>query len=516
MHALEREVDIATTKLEETEGELRQQQMAAAMRHLRGEDAEAGGVDAAGMHVSSAVADGALIEDRRATSPFVKELSTDARKSLTRILGITQILKHKKDGKEQAQLVRQLTVHTRRLEHTVADLADADRLVRGEMELSVRRTDLEALVKRVVDESGIDADHELQVVTERVVVAIDQLRTEQILAGLLRTSGDRTPPKKAITVRLGPSEGGALITVEDPEPSSDASLSPVVTRFAEAQGGWTTVESRDDGGSSFKVFLPDGAGRNGPRTGLSGDGGHRRGAAHRRRRRRAVVQRGGLGARAGTAPALHGRGLSPGRVGGGGEGGAPATVRRETSGGRRSAPAQHEGVALAAAATDRHGPDVGSSPAHLHRGRQHQAGPARTDRVAERHRAAVDVHDRLLDVEHAARVHGHRRERLVHLDHAEVGGHDAGLLQRPLEREGGHGLQRCVPVRRHAEGDDLRDRLSPSCSARASLITTSAAAPSEICDALPAVTVPSSVNAGRRPANPSTVVSARMPSSRSS
>ncbi|HET6714534.1 MAG TPA: hypothetical protein VFI59_12590 [Actinomycetota bacterium] len=261
VHALEREVDIATTKLDETEGELRQQQMAAAMRHLRGEDAEAGGVDAAGMHVSSAVVDGAPIEDRRATSPFVKELSTDARKSLTRILGITQILKHKKDGKEQAQLVRQLTVHTRRLEHTVADLADADRLVKGEMELSVRRTDLEALVKRVVEESGIDADHELQVVTERVVVAIDQLRTEQILAGMLRTSGDRTPPKKAITVRLGPSEGGALITVEDPEPSSDASLSPVVTRFAEAQGGWTTVESRDNGGSSFKVFLPDGAGK---------------------------------------------------------------------------------------------------------------------------------------------------------------------------------------------------------------------------------------------------------------
>lgn len=261
VHALEREFDIATTKLEETESELRQQQMAAAMRHLRGEDAEAGSVDAAGMHVSSAVADGAPIEDRRATSPFVKELSTDARKSLTRILGITQILKHKKDGKEQAQLVRQLTVHTRRLEHTVADLADADRLVRGEMELSVRRTDLEALVKRVVEESGIDADHELQVVTERVVVAIDQLRTEQILAGMLRTSGDRTPPKKAITVRLGASEGGALITVEDPEPSSDASLSPVVTRFAEAQGGWTTVESRDNGGSSFKVFLPDGAGK---------------------------------------------------------------------------------------------------------------------------------------------------------------------------------------------------------------------------------------------------------------
>ena len=264
MHALERQVDTATTKLDETESELRQQQMAAAMRHLRGEDAEQGDGATEVVAAAANAGDGTPIEDRRATSPFVKELSNDARKSLTRILGITQILKHKKDGKEQAQLVRQLTVHTRRLEHTVADLADADRLVRGEVELTVRRTDLEPLVRRVVEESGIDADHELLVETERVVVAIDQLRTEQVLAGMLRTSGDRTPPKKAIAVRVTAADGGALITVEDPEPSSDASLSPLVTRFAEVQGGWATVESRENGGSSFKVFLPDGAGSERP------------------------------------------------------------------------------------------------------------------------------------------------------------------------------------------------------------------------------------------------------------
>ena len=55
----------------------------------------------------------------------------------------------------------------------------------------------------------------------------------------------------------------------------------------------------------------------------------------------------------------------------------------------------------------------------------------------------------------------HRRERLVHLDDPEVGSHEAGLLERLLEREGGHRLQRRVPVGRHAEGDDLRDRVEP-------------------------------------------------------
>ena len=268
-HALERELASTSLKLEEIEGELRQQQMAAAMRQLRKEDAEE---TPASPDTGGPSAGAAAIEDRRATSPFLNELSVDARKSLTRILGITQILKHKKDGKEHAQLVRQLTAYTRRLDHIVADLADADRLVHGAVKLTVRRTDLETLVKRVVEESGIDADHELLIETERVVVAIDQLRTEQILAGLLRSSGDRTPPKKAITVRLTAADGGAVIAVEDPEPSSDASMSPVVARFAEVQGGWARVEDRDNGGSSFKVFLPDGAGTEHPAR-ADGNGG---------------------------------------------------------------------------------------------------------------------------------------------------------------------------------------------------------------------------------------------------
>ena len=252
---LQKQLTASTERLEEVESELRQQQMAQAMRHIRGDDATESEADDA-----IAVGEAAPLEDRRATSPFMKELSFDARKSLTRIMGITSILKHKKDAKEQAQLVRQLTAHTRRLEHIVSDLGDADRLVNGTIELTVRRTDLETLVRRVVEESGVDADHEVVIHADRLVVAVDPLRTEQILAGLLRASGDRTPAKKTIVVRLEQHEDGALISVSDPEPSSDASMSPVVQRFAEAQAGWATVEGREEGGSSFKVYLPDGAG----------------------------------------------------------------------------------------------------------------------------------------------------------------------------------------------------------------------------------------------------------------
>jgi hypothetical protein len=251
-HALEREMARKMERIEEVEAELRQHQMSDAMRAIRGEGHEV-------LAGEGVVGSGRLpLEDRRATTPFMKELSLDAKRSLMQILGLTQILKHKKDAKDQAQLVRQLTTYARRLDHVVADMADAETLVHGTIELNVRRTDLEALIQRVVEESGVDTDHEVRIDTERVTVAVDPLRTEQIVAGLLRASAARTAPRKAITVRLRSEEGGALLSVEDGEPSSDASMSPVVARFAEAQGGWTRVEGREDGGSAFKVFLPDG------------------------------------------------------------------------------------------------------------------------------------------------------------------------------------------------------------------------------------------------------------------
>lgn len=255
IHDLEHEIASRSERLDEVEAQLRQHQMHDALREIRepARDETAGEAD--GVRIDEAGA----FEDRRAVSPFTKELSLDAKKSLTRIMGITQILKHKKDGKDHAQLIKQLTAHVRRLDQTVANLAEADELARGTIELAVKRTNIEALVQRIVEESGISAEHEVRLETEEFSLGIDPQRTEQIVAGLLRSSSDRTPNGKGITVRLSKRDGGALISVEDPEPSSDASLSPLITRFAEVQGGWATVESREQGGSAFRVFLPDGA-----------------------------------------------------------------------------------------------------------------------------------------------------------------------------------------------------------------------------------------------------------------
>ncbi len=252
-HSAERQFADSVVRLEEVEAELRHLQMEKALHDLQSERPAAEGTTTVDATIPNVP-----LEDRRASTPFTKELALDAKKSLSHILGLTQIMKYKKDSKDQTQLIKQLTAAARRLDHTVADLAEADALAHGVVDLTIKRTDLEALLKRVVDESGIGADHDVRIDSQPLVVGVDALRVEQVLGGLLRFCGDRTATGKAITVRLAHMEGGALISVEDPEPSSDGSLSPVITRFVEMQGGWTKIENRDGGGSAFRVFLPDG------------------------------------------------------------------------------------------------------------------------------------------------------------------------------------------------------------------------------------------------------------------
>jgi chromosome segregation ATPase len=256
VHELERDVTTLSHHNEEIESALRQRQMSGAMKQLRGEAEPQAPVlsiadTGAPQHQEAS-------QGPRTPSPFVLELSMDAKKSLTRIMGVTQVLKHKREAKDQTTLIKQLTAYTRHLDHTVSDLMDAERLATGTVEINIKRTDLKALVSRVIDESGVGSDHEVNMELESLVVGIDQRRTEQILSAMLRTCADRTAEGKTLTVKLSRVDGGALLFVEDGQPSKEAVLSPVVQRFAEVQGGWARVEALETGGTSFRVYLPDG------------------------------------------------------------------------------------------------------------------------------------------------------------------------------------------------------------------------------------------------------------------
>ncbi|MDQ4108726.1 MAG: hypothetical protein M3138_07995, partial [Actinomycetota bacterium] len=209
-------------RLEELEAQLRQHQMAEQMRELQPPKHEHHDAD-----------DAAPVEDRRASTAFLKEMSMDAQKTISRMMGVAQLLKHKRGAKEQAQLVQQLAASGRRLDNTIRDLSDLDSLVTGTISLELRNTDLESLIRRVLEESGIEEEQDVRVEIEPVSISVDRTRTEQILQGLLRSAGDRAPAGKTITVRLIRDKGGALIVVEDAESSAEISLSPMVRRLAE-------------------------------------------------------------------------------------------------------------------------------------------------------------------------------------------------------------------------------------------------------------------------------------------
>ena len=118
---------------------------------------------------------------------------------------------------------------------------------------------MEALISRVVEESGAEGDNDIRIVADSLKLRIDPHRTEQILSGLIRMCAERTQNGKTIVVRLQSSDGGALMSVEDPGEATEVGISPIVRRLAEIQGGWVKVEEMEGGGAAFRVYLPDGA-----------------------------------------------------------------------------------------------------------------------------------------------------------------------------------------------------------------------------------------------------------------
>jgi hypothetical protein len=265
---LEADLETAAERAELAEAENRQHQMSDTLREIRAHDAATTRDPQTQREVAaatSAAIDAGGLEDRRAATPYLRELSLDAKRSIAKIEGISKLLKHKRDGKDQAQLMRQLATYTRRLDYTVADLADAEKLANGTVELQIKRTDMQALIARVVEESGSDTDHDIRVVADGLRLRIDAVRTERILSSLLRVATERTQNGKTIVVRVQQADGGAIVSVEDPGEPNDGLISPVVARFAEIQSGWAKAEPTDSG-TAFRVYLPDGAGQGAPDT----------------------------------------------------------------------------------------------------------------------------------------------------------------------------------------------------------------------------------------------------------
>ncbi len=118
--------------------------------------------------------------------------------------------------------------------------------------------------------------------------------------------------------------------------------------------------------------------------------------------------------------------------------------------------------------------------------------------MAERHRAPPDVHARGIEPQHPVVGDRHDRKGFIDLPEIDVVLLPADLAEQPLDRprrRGGEPLGRLGVPRR---ADDAGHRLPAArLAATSAAASTSAAAPSLIDEAFPAVTVPSFWKAGR-------------------
>jgi signal transduction histidine kinase len=216
-----------------------------------------------------------IVDDER--DGLKEAVAAEIRRPLTSILGATLALKHTDAGSSDGRaMVRQLAMNAHRLERLVDQLLELDRLVSGSLEPKRRRTDLGALVRRVVEETPDIANREVEVDAEHVAISVDPALTEQIVEALLTNAGRRTAPGERVRVTIRSGHGGALIAVDDgsSEPAtglpnrgssngaSDRSKQPtslaLVLRLAELHLGRAWIEAHPARGASFRVFLPDG------------------------------------------------------------------------------------------------------------------------------------------------------------------------------------------------------------------------------------------------------------------
>ena len=217
---------------------------------------------------------------------FLTAVSHDLRTPLASVLGSALTLQRLGttiSEDERSQLVDAVASNAERLKRMLEDLLDLGRLTRGVLEPVREATDLEELVRRVVEESRQpEDDRVVHVQVDPLVVNVDALKVERIVDNLLVNARRHTLSGTEIWVSARSVAEGVLIAVEDagpgvPAESQEHIFEPfkqlgqpvahapgvgiglaLVAKFAEMHGGRAWVQDRIGGGASFRVFLPTG------------------------------------------------------------------------------------------------------------------------------------------------------------------------------------------------------------------------------------------------------------------
>jgi K+-sensing histidine kinase KdpD len=213
---------------------------------------------------------------------FLQAVSHELRTPLTAVMGLALTLEREDmrlSEDDRKDLTRRLAKNARRLDRLLSNLLDLERLIRGVVEPSRERTDLGALVRRVLIEADLRDPGRIHADVGQIFADIDGPKVERIVENLVVNATRHTPDGTPIWVRVASVAEGVVIVVEDagpgvPDDIKEAIFEPfrqgsenhpspgtgiglaLVARFAELHGGRAWVEDRQGGGASFHALLP--------------------------------------------------------------------------------------------------------------------------------------------------------------------------------------------------------------------------------------------------------------------
>ena len=194
-----------------------------------------------------------------AATEVVDALSVNVKRSLSAIFELARTLSTDQESKDDERLLYQLMTQAKRMEHAIRDIFDADLLTRGELVLERRSTEIDTLVRRVVDEFPFAGDRDLDVAVEPATIMVDRVRVERLVDDLLTSAVGRTETGDRIALVLERAPDGVLISVEGGTPlNGDGTAGAAAAFLAELHGGWAKAERLPDGTCLVRAFLPGG------------------------------------------------------------------------------------------------------------------------------------------------------------------------------------------------------------------------------------------------------------------
>src|ERR687891_317453 len=148
---------------------------------------------------------------------FLSAVSHELRTPLSAVMGYALTLKQDElnlPQEERRELLDRLAANAQKLQRLLGDLLDVDRMERGILEPQRQPVDLDALARRVVDETDVRG-RAVELDVEPLVAEVDGPKLERILENLLVNAAKHTPPGTVVRVRIGRDDGGVLLAVED-------------------------------------------------------------------------------------------------------------------------------------------------------------------------------------------------------------------------------------------------------------------------------------------------------------